>query len=58
MIHYPAPPHLQLAYAGLGYREGDFPVAEAIHRNVLSLPMGPHMSAESVAQVSRCLENI
>lgn len=58
MIHYPAPPHLQLAYAELGYREGDFPVAEAIHRNVLSLPMGPHMSAESVAQVSRCVENI
>ena len=41
VIHYPVPPHRQPAYAGLGLHEGDLPIAEAIHREVLSLPMGP-----------------
>lgn len=44
MIHYPIPPHLQPAYAELNYKQGDFPIAEAIHREVLSLPIGPHMN--------------
>lgn len=41
VIHYPVPPHRQPAYAGLGLQEGALPVAEVIHREVLSLPMGP-----------------
>lgn len=44
MIHYPIPPHLQLAYSESGYKQGDFSVAEVIHREVLSLPIGPHMN--------------
>jgi dTDP-4-amino-4,6-dideoxygalactose transaminase len=51
MIHYPVPPHLQPAYAGLGYQRGDFPVTEAIHDEVLSLPMGPHLSDAEVEHV-------
>ncbi|MGS0742070.1 DegT/DnrJ/EryC1/StrS family aminotransferase [Glaciimonas sp. GG7] len=51
MIHYPIPPHLQLAYAGLGYKLGDFPIAERIHQQVLSLPMGPTMSENAVQYV-------
>jgi dTDP-4-amino-4,6-dideoxygalactose transaminase len=43
MIHYPIPPHLQGAYAELGFSSGAFPVSERIHREVLSLPMGPHL---------------
>jgi len=43
MIHYPIPPQLQPAYAELGFSEGAFPLTEAIHREVLSLPMGPHL---------------
>jgi dTDP-4-amino-4,6-dideoxygalactose transaminase len=50
-IHYPIPPHLQPAYAGLGYSPGDFPIAEAIHREVLSLPMWPGMSDAQVERV-------
>lgn len=41
MIHYPVPPHLQPAYAALGLGEGALPITEALHREVLSLPMGP-----------------
>jgi len=59
MIHYPTPPHLQPAYAELGYTSGAFPIAEAIHREVLSLPIGPHLDAESAAQViAKCASGI
>lgn len=56
MIHYPIPPHLQLAYSELGYKQGDFPVAEAIHSEVLSLPMGPHLNAASLSTVIAVLK--
>jgi dTDP-4-amino-4,6-dideoxygalactose transaminase len=51
MIHYPTPPHLQPAYAELGCERGAFPVSEAIHDEVLSLPMGPHMTGAEIAYV-------
>ena len=44
LIHYPIPPHLQQAYAELNFEEGAFPISEAIHKEVLSLPIGPTMS--------------
>lgn len=56
IVHYPVAPHLQEAYAELGFKHGDFPIAEAIHREVLSLPIGPTMTlaqAEQVAAVIR-----
>ncbi len=51
VIHYPTPPHLQLAYSSLGYSKGDFPIAEKIHQEVLSLPIGPHLSEAQVHYV-------
>jgi dTDP-4-amino-4,6-dideoxygalactose transaminase len=45
-IHYPYPLHLTAAYADLGYRAGDFPVAERVADNILSLPLFPHISSE------------
>jgi dTDP-4-amino-4,6-dideoxygalactose transaminase len=56
LIHYPVPPHLQTAYRDLGMVEGSLPITERIHREVLSLPMGPHLSqqeAEIVVQSVR-----
>lgn len=51
MIHYPIPPHLQGAYAELGFGVGDFPIAERIHHEVLSLPIGPQLDDTGVAAV-------
>ena len=55
LIHYPVPPHLQPAYAELGLAHGAFPVSEALHETVLSLPMWPHMSD---AQVDYVIEQV
>jgi dTDP-4-amino-4,6-dideoxygalactose transaminase len=46
-IHYPIPPHLSGAYAKAGWKRGDFPVAEEIAREELSLPMGLHVASDS-----------
>lgn len=42
--HYPIPMHLQKAFASLGYKQGDFPIAETISKTELSLPMFYGMS--------------
>jgi dTDP-4-amino-4,6-dideoxygalactose transaminase len=51
LIHYPIPPHLQTAYAGAGFATDDFPIARQLADEVLSLPMGPHLSYEDVGKV-------
>jgi dTDP-4-amino-4,6-dideoxygalactose transaminase len=51
LVHYPIAPHLQKAYAEMGLPEGTYPITEAIHREVLSLPMGPQLSDEAVGRV-------
>jgi dTDP-4-amino-4,6-dideoxygalactose transaminase len=51
LIHYPVPPHLQTAYRELGLSAGVFPITEAIHREVISLPMGPHLSLSEIDRV-------
>lgn len=50
-VHYPLAPHLQPAYRDLGFASGDFPVSEALQREVVSLPMGPHMTDAEVDRV-------
>jgi dTDP-4-amino-4,6-dideoxygalactose transaminase len=51
LIHYPIPPHLQQAFASLGYKLGDFPIAEGMANEVLSLPLGPHLTNEQREKV-------
>ena len=50
-IHYPIPLHMQKAYDYMNYRQGDFPVAEKVSSEILSLPMFPQLSAEQQARV-------
>jgi dTDP-4-amino-4,6-dideoxygalactose transaminase len=50
LIHYPIPPHLSEAYLSLGLA-GRLPTSERIAAQALSLPMGPHMSRDGIAQV-------
>src|SRR5262249_28777610 len=52
LIHYPIPPHLQVAYSDLGKPRGSFPLAEELAESVLSLPMGPHVTSEQVDEVA------
>lgn len=47
-VYYPLPLHLQKVYSYLGYRKGDFPVAEALSDTVLSLPMYPELPEEDL----------
>lgn len=50
-IHYPIPPHLSKAYATAGWKRGDFPLAENLAGEVLSLPIGPHHTLEQIDYV-------
>ena len=50
-VHYPVPVHLQKAYAHLGYQRGDFPVAEGVFNQIVSLPFFPRMSDSDVERV-------
>ena len=60
-IHYPMPLHLQNAYQHLGYRQGDLPICERAAREVVSLPMFPHLRSSQqqtvVQAVAEYLEN-
>lgn len=47
-FHYPLPVHLQPAFKSLGFRAGDFPVAEKICRHAISLPIFPEMTEEQL----------
>ena len=57
-IHYPIPIHLQQAYQSLGYKTGDFPVAEKCAREFLSLPMFPELTSVQIQTVVRELSAI
>ena len=47
-IHYPIPMHLQPAAKYLGYKEGDFPVAEAHGPQVITLPAHPYLTEDEI----------
>ena len=55
LIHYPIPPHLSGAYSQLGYLPGALPIAEHLAREVLSLPIGPHLDGASVDHVVQAI---
>ncbi|MBJ7533235.1 DegT/DnrJ/EryC1/StrS family aminotransferase [Rhodomicrobium vannielii ATCC 17100] len=55
LIHYPIPPHMQAAYAGLGLAPDALPLARQLAEEVLSLPMGPQLA---LADAVRVISNV
>lgn len=57
-IHYPTPCHLQPAFQSLGHHVGDFPHAEALSQEILSLPMYPGLKRAQIDRVVNTLEAV
>ena len=54
-VHYPMPLHLQECFTYLGYKEGNFPVAERISKEIMSLSMNPYLGDDEIEYIG---ENI
>lgn len=48
IIHYPIPPHMQDCYKNSGYKSNSFPLAKILASEVISLPIGPQLTNESI----------
>lgn len=51
LIHYPTPPHLQNTYKNWRWNRGEFPIAEKLASEILSIPIGPHLEMQDVQKV-------
>jgi dTDP-4-amino-4,6-dideoxygalactose transaminase len=62
LIHYPVPPHLSGAYANGKWSRGTFPLAESLAASVLSMPIGPHLTAAQadvvIKETNRALADV
>lgn len=57
-IFYPKPLHLHPHFSKLGYKEGDFPVSEKISKEVLSLPINPHITEENIEKIIKVIKEV
>lgn len=57
LIHYPIPAHLQKAYQNLGFKKGDFPIAEELADTCLSLPIWPGITQDQLEFVSQQIKS-
>jgi dTDP-4-amino-4,6-dideoxygalactose transaminase len=55
MVYYPKPLHLQQAFAPLGHKPGDFPVAEALSSRIFSVPMHPYLAPADQERIAQAL---
>nr|MCH9753304.1 DegT/DnrJ/EryC1/StrS family aminotransferase [Alphaproteobacteria bacterium] len=56
-IHYPVPIHLQECYKYLNYKKGDFPIAEKLATEILSLPIDSYNSIEEIKYVANIIRS-
>lgn len=56
LIHYPYPPHKQLAYPEKKYTRAPLPLAERVSTEVFSLPIGPHLEVNDVKRVCHAVQ--
>lgn len=57
IIHYPIPPHMQQAYGKLGVAESALPIARQLANEVISLPIGPHMTTDQALSVCHIVKD-
>lgn len=57
-IYYPVALHLQKVYESLGYKKGDFPVAEKVQDQTLSLPMYPELDDEKIDYITSKISEV
>lgn len=58
LIHYPIPPHMQAAFADAGFVAGEFPLGRQLAGEVLSLPMGQHLSVDDARTISSLVRTL
>jgi len=54
-VHYPMPLHLQECFEYLKYKEGDFPIAERVSNEIMSLPMNPYLTDDEIEYICGAL---
>lgn len=57
VVYYPLPLHLQRALSFLGYRKGDFPMAEKASKEVLSLPIYPELEDSTIERIADVIKS-
>lgn len=57
-VHYPLPLHLQECFEYLGYKKGDYPIAEKVAQEIMSLPMNPYLTEEEINYITTNLISI
>lgn len=56
LIHYPKPVHLVKAFSYLGYKKGDFKMAEHLSKRILSIPFHPQLSEKTLNYICDCIK--